>query len=152
VKMRLLVALIGLAIGFAMPVLAQENDTVDPEVRQQIEAAVMKFDEAFNKHDAAAIAALYTQDTVQVGFWTGEGDTVVSGQQAIEKTYAVEFASSPGKLVGKLVQMYSIGNEMSAIAEWSKDAFKGYIVRIYVRDADTWKIRLEYVILSMTAR
>jgi ketosteroid isomerase-like protein len=108
-KMRLLPALATLAIGFVVPALAQEQNTVDPEVRQQIEAAVMKFDEAFNKHDAAAIAALYTQDTVQVGFWTGEGDTVVSGQQAVEKTYAVEFASSPGKLVGKLVQVYAIG-------------------------------------------
>ena len=63
-KMRLLPALAALAIGFVVPALAQEQNTIDPEVRQQIEAAVMKFDEAFNKHDAAAIAALYTQDTV----------------------------------------------------------------------------------------
>jgi hypothetical protein len=35
-----LLALAGLAISFAVPVLAQEQNTVDPEVRQQIEAGV----------------------------------------------------------------------------------------------------------------
>jgi hypothetical protein len=34
--MRLLLALAGLAIGFAVPALAQEQNTVDPEVRQQM--------------------------------------------------------------------------------------------------------------------
>jgi hypothetical protein len=33
-KKRLVVALVGLAIGFAVPALAQEQSTVDPEVRQ----------------------------------------------------------------------------------------------------------------------
>jgi hypothetical protein len=37
-KMRLLLTLAGLAVGIAVPVLAQEKDTVAPEVRQQIEA------------------------------------------------------------------------------------------------------------------
>jgi ketosteroid isomerase-like protein len=65
-KMRLLVTFTALAIGFAVPVLAQEKNTVDPEVRQQIEAVVMKYDEAYNKNDAAATAALFTQDAVEV--------------------------------------------------------------------------------------
>jgi hypothetical protein len=58
-KMRLLPTLAGLAIGFAVPTLAQEQNTVDPEVRQQIEVVLMKFDEAFKKQDAAAIARLW---------------------------------------------------------------------------------------------
>ena len=55
----------GLAISFALPILAQEQSAapnrvrpVDPQDRQQIEAALMKFQEAYNKRDAAAIAAL----------------------------------------------------------------------------------------------
>jgi len=40
--MRLLLALAGFAVGFVVPALAQEQKTVDPEVRQQIEAV---FDE-----------------------------------------------------------------------------------------------------------
>ena len=47
-KMRLAVALVGLAIGFALPTFAQEQNTVDPEVRQQIEALLVKADEAYN--------------------------------------------------------------------------------------------------------
>jgi hypothetical protein len=79
---------------FCVPVLAQEKNTVDPDVRQQIEAVHMKFDEACNKHDAAAVAALFTQDAVQV--WQGwPGGAEASGQQAIEKRYAVDFESSP---------------------------------------------------------
>jgi ketosteroid isomerase-like protein len=85
--MRLLVTLAGLAIGFAGPALAQEQDTVDPQVRQEIEAALFKFEEAFNNHDSAAMATLFTVDAVQVLDW-GEGG-MFSGQQAIEKNYAV---------------------------------------------------------------
>jgi hypothetical protein len=35
-KMRLLPALAALAIGFAVPALAQEQNTVDPEVRVRL--------------------------------------------------------------------------------------------------------------------
>ena len=41
-KMRLLLTLIGLAVSFAVPICAQEQNTVDPEMRQQIEAILMK--------------------------------------------------------------------------------------------------------------
>ena len=37
-KMRLVVALVGLAISFAMPSYTQQKDTVDPKVAQQIRA------------------------------------------------------------------------------------------------------------------
>jgi uncharacterized protein (TIGR02246 family) len=131
-----------LAIGLAVPVLAQEQNTVDPEVRQQIEATLMKFDEAFKKRDAAAIAALFTQDAVQVcQGWPGGAEA--SGQQAIEKRYTVDFASSPS-IVRKFVQVYAIGNDICAITEFKTMVWKGYLVTIYVREADDWKIRLEY--------
>ncbi len=59
-EIRLLLTLVGLAIGFILPTFAQEKNTVDPQVRQQIEAVFMKFQEAYKKHDAAAMAALHT--------------------------------------------------------------------------------------------
>jgi len=143
-KIRLLLALVGLAINFGVPTLAQEQNTVDPEVRQQIEAVRIKFDEAFKKHDAAALAALFTQDAVQV--WAGySGGAAASGQQAIEKRWAVELASSPTS-VSKLVQVQAIGNDICTIEEYSTSSMghKGYVVTIYVRDADTWKISMAY--------
>jgi hypothetical protein len=61
-KLRLLGALVlvWLAIGFAVPGYAQQKDTVDPQIAQQIRVLASKHDEAVNKHDAAAVAALYT--------------------------------------------------------------------------------------------
>ena len=141
-KLRLLITLIGLAVSPVVSAIAQEQNTVDPEVRQQIEAAHKKFDEACNKHDAAAVAALFTQDAVQV--WLGwPGGAEASGQQAIEKRYAVDFESSPS-IVRSLVQVYAIGNDICAIAEYKSMVWKGHIVTIYVREGDDWKIRLEY--------
>ena len=70
-KVRLLLTLAGLAIGFAVPALAQEQNTVDPEVRQQTEALFTNFREAFNNHDPSAIAALYTNNAMRSESYIG---------------------------------------------------------------------------------
>jgi hypothetical protein len=74
--------------------------------------------------------------------WEAAG--LVSGQEAIEKRYAAEFASGLSNYVSKLVQIYPIGNDICAIAEYKSMVWKGHIVTIYVREGDDWKIRLEY--------
>ena len=140
-KTRLLVTLAGLAIGIALPTFAEEPKSVDPQVRQQIEAVFAQFQEAYNKHDAAAMAALHTQDAVEVRSWAG----LASGREAIGKRFAFDFASGPGKMVNELVQVYAIGNDICAISNTTVGIFKGHAVTIYVRDADTWKIRMAYV-------
>src|SRR5258708_32727959 len=117
-RLYVLLTLAGLAIGFAVPVLAQDQNTVDLEVREQIEALFVKFDDAYNRSDAAAIADLFTQDGVQTWAWETAGG-VASGQQAIEKRYAAQLATSPGKLVRKLVQVYPIGDEICAISAFT---------------------------------
>ena len=146
-KMRVLLTLAGLAITSIIPAIAKEQTTVDPEVRQQIDAALTKFDDAFNSRDAAATAALYTQDAAEV--WSGgSAGGLAFGQEAIEKRHASNFASNPGKLSHKLVQVQAIGNEICAISEWSIppiDTKGHYVVTIYVREADEWKIRMAYV-------
>jgi len=149
-KIRLLLTLAGVAIGFAVPSIAQDKNAIDPQVRQEIEAADMKLGEAQNKHDAAAAADLYTQDAIRVLDWSGGG--TLNGREAIEKDFAVNFASSPPEVRGKPVQVYAIGDEMSAISEWSAGPWGGYSVKIYVRELDTWKIRMEYVTLSVIRR
>jgi hypothetical protein len=63
-KMRSVVALVGLAISFALPALAQQKDTLDPQLRQVADALSKKFDEAYDNNDAAAVAALFTEDAV----------------------------------------------------------------------------------------
>ena len=41
-KMPLVVSLAGLAMGFALPTFAQQTNTPDPELRQQLEAVIEK--------------------------------------------------------------------------------------------------------------
>jgi hypothetical protein len=40
-----------LAIGLALPTFAQQKDTVDPKIDQQIRMLPIKYDAAINKHD-----------------------------------------------------------------------------------------------------
>ena len=47
-KIRLVVALVGLAIGFTAPAFAQQKDTVDPQLAEQLRALSKKTGEAFN--------------------------------------------------------------------------------------------------------
>jgi uncharacterized protein (TIGR02246 family) len=142
-KMRLLLTLAGFAISFVVPALAQEQNTVDPEVRQQIEAVLAKYEDAYNKNDAAAIATLYTTDAAEV-FEKGGGS--VSGREAIQQWYASQFASSPIKLSLKLVQVYAIGDDVCAVSEFNRQfrSGKGYNAKILVREPDDWKIRMAY--------
>jgi hypothetical protein len=77
-KTRLLGALVGLAISFALPTFAQQKETVDlgvaqqrdilgdPKVDDEFGVLVTKREEAFTNKDAAAVAALFTEDAVLV--------------------------------------------------------------------------------------
>jgi hypothetical protein len=83
-KTRLLVPLVGLAISFALPTFAQEKETVDPQLIQKLYDTLSKeWNEARNNHDATAIAALYTDKSIDV---IDSGP--LYGRQAIEKFYA----------------------------------------------------------------
>jgi hypothetical protein len=55
-KIRLLVALAGLAISYALPTFAQKTNTPDPQLRQQIIAFLEKFNNAWNNNDPVALA------------------------------------------------------------------------------------------------
>ena len=81
-KIRLLLTLAVLAIWFTVPTFAQQQSAVDPEIRQQIEALLVKGDEAYNKHDASTLAGGFTEDAVFVG---GGGPGPHYGRQAIEQ-------------------------------------------------------------------
>jgi ketosteroid isomerase-like protein len=86
-KVRFIAALAGFAIGFVVPTFAQQTNTPDPHLRQQLLALAKKFDEALNNKDAAALAALYTEDAVIV---RNDGGPIY-GREAIEKYWADVF-------------------------------------------------------------
>src|SRR6201984_1479200 len=65
-KIRSVVTIVGLAISFALPTFAQQTNTPDPQLREAFVAYCKKEDEAWNNNDAIALAALYTEDAVEV--------------------------------------------------------------------------------------
>ena len=63
-KIRLLGALVGFAISFALPTFAQQKESVDPQLIQKLDDTVnKKYYKAINNHDAAALVRC-TQRTV----------------------------------------------------------------------------------------
>ena len=131
-KIRLFLTLVGLAIGFAVPSFAQQ--TVDLQTRQQLDALLEKTDDAYLNNDAAAAAALFTEDAVLV---TPDNKTF-HGREAIE---TVDQDST---------YIITAGNVMWETGEWSMTfqgqtggptQAKGYWSAIFRREGETWKKR-----------
>jgi uncharacterized protein (TIGR02246 family) len=144
-KIRLLFTLAALAIGLATPALAQLQNTVDPEVRQQIEAVTKKMEEAYNKHDAAAFAAFFTEFGIHV--WSFQAEGAADGLPAIKKKYEAFFASHPPPISFKVVQVYAIANRILAVVDYTDHhgtKGQGLVIYSYVPDANDWKVRLFY--------
>jgi len=140
-----LFTLAALAIGLATPALAQLQDTVDPEVRQQIEAVTKRREEAFNKHDAAAWSGFYTEFAIDV--WSIQAEGAAVGLPAIKKKYEAFFSSPPRPTSFKVVQMYAIANKICAVMDYTdQHGLKGQnlVIYVYVPDAEDWKVRLSY--------
>jgi ketosteroid isomerase-like protein len=144
-----MLALAGLAISFAVPTFAQQKDTIDSQIDEQV---TKKLDEAFNNGDAAALAALFTQDAVWV---TPQGP--VFGLEAIQKRFAGMFQQGHYSNhlnkddEGSPHMIGTAGNEVWRTGEWSFTLqgksggpiqLKGYWGAINVREGDTWKIRM----------
>jgi ketosteroid isomerase-like protein len=140
-KKPLVVAFVISAIGLSVPTLAQQPKAVDAEVRKQIEAVFTEFQGAYNNHDVAAIAALYSPEAVELRSWRG----LFSGQEAIQRIFAFDFALGAGKIASELVQLCPVGNAICQIAHSNVGEWKDETVVIYVRDGDTWKRRMVFV-------
>jgi hypothetical protein len=81
-KNRFLLALVGLAISFALPIFAQQKDSPDPKLRKLVLDLAKNFEDAWNNNDASALAALFTEDAVLVN-----DSGPVIGREAIKKYY-----------------------------------------------------------------
>jgi uncharacterized protein (TIGR02246 family) len=150
-KTHILSAFLGLAIGPVLPAFGQQKDTIDPKIEQQIRVLAAHYDAAINKHDPAAVAALYTQDAVRT---TAMNDGTFHGRQAIEKSY-VKYDFERWQIHNYFTKVYRLtaaGNEVHSAGSWSSNFFRegdrihecngdGYCSWVLVREGDTWKIR-----------
>jgi ketosteroid isomerase-like protein len=148
-KIRLLLAFVGLAIGLAAPTFAQQKDTIDSQIAEQV---TKKMDEGFNNGDAAAVGALFMEDAV---FVTPQGP--IFGREAIEKLFEGMFQQGHYSDhlnkddQGSPHTIGTAGNEVWRTGEWSSTLqgksggpiqLKGCWSAINVREGDTWKIRM----------
>jgi ketosteroid isomerase-like protein len=121
-KMRLLFALAALAIGLAVRAFAQMETIMpdfsgnlagDVKALEEFNALRMKEDEAFNKNDAAAVAALFTEDAISA---TPEG--MFYGRQAIEKAFVDVFLRwHPTNFMSEGNKLNGIGNDAWAVRD-----------------------------------
>jgi ketosteroid isomerase-like protein len=159
-KIRLLLALAGLAIGIITTTFCPtQKETFDLEIARQRDIhgdakALAEFgeftqkrDEALINRDAAALAALFTEDALLVA-----PDGIFSDRPAIEKRYADTFQRSPSTIFSdpRDYALRAVDNAVWSEGEWSSTLqdeigivfVRGYWTAIYVREGDAWKIRL----------
>jgi uncharacterized protein (TIGR02246 family) len=106
-----------------------------------------KYDDAINRKDAAAVAALYTQDRV----WTTH-DGTFRDRQAIEKGHG-QFVFKSWQISNYITTVGRViagGNEVRSTGTWScvhkswsgpPGNADGYYSWVLARERDTWKIR-----------
>jgi ketosteroid isomerase-like protein len=126
------------------------NTTTDPQITQKIRVLSRTFDDAVNNNDAAAVAALFTEDGVLV---SDRGP--IHGRKAIENSYSGVFQVwHPRNHIGTPdgndphVSCFS-GDEAWETGEWSETEqprpsrpiqSRGYWSTVYIREGADWKI------------
>jgi ketosteroid isomerase-like protein len=108
-----------LMIGLAAPAIAQDSKGLAAPPRPDAEAlkawqSNSAFCDAYNKKDAAALAAMYADDASHVGAFG-----VVRGRQKIEKEYADWFKAGWTNCNSKVDTVYTQGPVAWAYGEWS---------------------------------
>jgi ketosteroid isomerase-like protein len=149
-KIRLVIAL---AIGFAVLALAKQTNPTDPQLIEKLNALDRSFDEAFNRNDAAALAALFTEDAVLV-----RPQGPLYGRRAIEEWYTGVFQKwhcsdhfgqrdqySP-HAIGTTGSEVWCNGQFGLTIEEQKGPFlikqTGYWSSIVVREGNDWKARM----------
>ena len=149
-RVRLVLTLAGLAIGSALPTFAQKTNMPDPQLRDRLITRIKAHTDALDKNDAAAVAANFTEDAVNV-----EQDGPTFGREAIEKLWADRFQNvhfsdlvdtldedSPHIIGTDGKQMWATGGWSATLQgkDWGPKKLKGFWS--VIREGDDWKIRM----------
>jgi ketosteroid isomerase-like protein len=125
-----------LLTGLATSALAQQN------VPQAAREVHMQFTTAFNRQDAAGLAALFAEDGIRV---TPQG--IIQGRDAIQKDADKRFQSRFHDLAITPLIVRALGNSIWEAGEWTMkigdQPVRGYFAMTLVGEANTFKIRDE---------
>ena len=140
--MKNLVGLLGLTVALALPLFGQEPQAVSGDVRLQVEAVFVKFQDAYNARDAEGIASTMTQDAVEMRSWAG----LAIGRQAVIGRFLQDFKERPGQMMNTILQMYPVGTDgVCVIGVSHVGASKAQTMALYVRSVGMWKSKMAYV-------
>jgi quercetin dioxygenase-like cupin family protein/ketosteroid isomerase-like protein len=129
---------------------AQQTNKPDPQLRERLVARIKAHTDALDKNDAAAVAANFTEDGVNV-----EQDGTTFGREAIQKLWADRFQNvhfsnnlvtvdedSPHIIGTDGKQMWATGAWSATIKgeKFGPTQIKGYWS--VIREGDDWKIRM----------
>ena len=134
------------AIAFA----AEPSATPSPQVGNGLSAEIQSitqldkdYEAAYNRGDANAVAAFYTNDAEYVD----EGGSVVSGRDDIENLLAEEFTTKPGaklEIDVKSVRLLSpdvlVEEGIATVAAPGGPQGASRYVAVYIKRAGNWKI------------
>ena len=118
---------------------------VDQNTRQQIEQIVAEYRDAWNNHNAAEIAALYTKDGIVV---TPAPQIVKNGQQEIQENYQKAFATFPDNYDSAVDQIIPLGADavmavgQSHLIDSSDNKIDGHWTAVFVPEGGKLKIKM----------
>ena len=102
--LRALIVIPVLTIGVTLPAHAQQT-TGQQDVRQEIEDFNKKYDETFNKHDAAGMAALFTEDAIVM-----RPASPLTGRAEIEDMYQGAFKAGYSNHLTTVLHIEDLGD------------------------------------------
>jgi uncharacterized protein (TIGR02246 family) len=113
-------------------------------LRQQIEAAIDRFVQAFNQQEAPTAAALYTADGIAINSRLG----MLTGREAIEQSLRGDFKNRPdARLMVTVDQVQALGRDAALAAgpftvTIPGSEFHGSFALVFEREGEAWKLRL----------
>jgi len=127
-----------LLTGLATSAVGQQN--VSQTDQQAAREVHVQFTAAFNRQDAAGVAALFAEDGLRV---TPQG--IIQGRDAIEKDSDKRFQSRFHDLSITPLTVRALGNSIWEAGEWTMkigdQPVHGYFAMTLVREGNTFKIR-----------
>jgi ketosteroid isomerase-like protein len=131
---------LGTTLAIAMPAVAQQ--TTERGGEPPSANVAKQWVAAYNKRDAAAVAALYSENATEV---TPNG--IIQGRDAVQKRIEADLQKGGHDLSIAIKQTQTTADTSYSLGEWSikyegEQSAHGYWSVIETREGDAWRIQL----------